>query len=289
MANAFLDVGVSGNGNFPTVSNGLYFTIGLGTSLWDNGVNPPFSVDQWIMNPDNSFLTTPGGPSGYTFFMDPQENGSQSGDGNTYCYAPTSGYKRGSTSSPLQAYAPTRTGFGISDYTLLNPTNGTAQVVATCVGRHLDGGGAADQAVSGAIVDTTITLTFASNASLTGGGGLNFNSLPTIAVTSSPCGTSGFTFSIADGALPAGLHLNSSTGAITGTPTESGPYAFTVSADKVSTSAYCWGSVDYEGYVWIGEGVMTIAGRSNGPISVSAVPRWAIHRFALKSRNEERS
>ncbi len=292
MANAFLDVGVSGTGDYPTVANGLYFTLTLGEALWDNGVNPPFSVDQWIVNPDNSLLVSPSGPSGYSFKMDPQESGSQSGDGLTYCYVSSTGYKRGSTGSPAQAYAPTRDSLIISDYTILGgtgPYNGRCDLPAMCVGRHLDGGSTMDQAVTGALVPSTISLSFAANATMVGGGGLNFNSLPTVSVSASGCGTSGFTFSIASGALPAGLHLNASTGAITGTPTASGPYAFTVSADKVSTSAYCWGSVDYSGYVWVAEGTMTITGRSNGPISVDATPLWAIHRFALKTRNEERS
>ena len=38
------------------------------------------------------------------------------------------------------------------------------------------------------------------------------------------------TYSVSAGALPAGLTLNPTTGAITGTPTSSGPYSFTVSA-----------------------------------------------------------
>jgi hypothetical protein len=41
-------------------------------------------------------------------------------------------------------------------------------------------------------------------------------------------GTAPFTFSISSGALPTGLSINSSTGAITGTPTTAGVYAFTV-------------------------------------------------------------
>jgi len=40
-------------------------------------------------------------------------------------------------------------------------------------------------------------------------------------------GAGGYVFSIASGALPAGLTLNASTGAITGTPTASGTSSFT--------------------------------------------------------------
>ena len=42
-------------------------------------------------------------------------------------------------------------------------------------------------------------------------------------------GTPGYTFSITSGSLPPGLVLNPTTGAITGTPTNSGTYAFTAS------------------------------------------------------------
>jgi YVTN family beta-propeller protein len=54
--------------------------------------------------------------------------------------------------------------------------------------------------------------------------GVPFNS-PAIAVTG---GTQPYTFSVATGSLPAGLTLNTSTGAITGTPTATG--AFTIQA-----------------------------------------------------------
>ena len=43
-------------------------------------------------------------------------------------------------------------------------------------------------------------------------------------------GTPGYTWSITSGSLPAGLTLNSSTGAISGTPTAPGVYSFTVQA-----------------------------------------------------------
>lgn len=54
-------------------------------------------------------------------------------------------------------------------------------------------------------------------------------------------GTSPFTFSLAAGSLPAGLSLNSSTGAITGTPTAAGSYSFTIQANNAvgsDTQAY---------------------------------------------------
>jgi hypothetical protein len=56
-------------------------------------------------------------------------------------------------------------------------------------------------------------------------------------------GTGPYTFSIASGALPAGLTLNTSTGAVTGTPTKAGTYTFTVkvtdSKGNSATSTGC--------------------------------------------------
>lgn len=55
-------------------------------------------------------------------------------------------------------------------------------------------------------------------------------------------GAAPVTFSVSAGALPAGLSLNASTGAITGTPTTAGAYNFTVQAKdnggKTATQAY---------------------------------------------------
>jgi hypothetical protein len=49
---------------------------------------------------------------------------------------------------------------------------------------------------------------------------------------------SGVTYSIDEGALPNGLSLNSSTGAITGTPTAAGEYTFTIRAQNSDGSDY---------------------------------------------------
>lgn len=58
-------------------------------------------------------------------------------------------------------------------------------------------------------------------------------------------GTTPMTFSVTTGSLPAGLTLNTSTGAITGTPSSSGTYSFTIQATNAlgSTSQSYTGTV----------------------------------------------
>ncbi|HEX8679077.1 MAG TPA: LamG-like jellyroll fold domain-containing protein, partial [Chthoniobacterales bacterium] len=58
-------------------------------------------------------------------------------------------------------------------------------------------------------------------------------------------GSGTYTYSVSSGALPPGLTLNASTGAISGTPTttNASPYSFTITATDASTT--CTGSRDY--------------------------------------------
>ncbi|MEP7342576.1 MAG: putative Ig domain-containing protein, partial [Acidobacteriota bacterium] len=58
-------------------------------------------------------------------------------------------------------------------------------------------------------------------------------------VAGSPAGT--YNYSVTSGALPTGLTLNASTGAITGTPTTTGSFNFTITA----TAGSCSGSLTY--------------------------------------------
>jgi hypothetical protein len=55
-----------------------------------------------------------------------------------------------------------------------------------------------------------------------------------------------YTFAVTDGALPAGLSIASSTGAITGTPTAEGTYAFTITATDGSSKT---GARSYGGLI----------------------------------------
>jgi N-acetylneuraminic acid mutarotase len=55
-------------------------------------------------------------------------------------------------------------------------------------------------------------------------------------------GTAPYTFAVTTGALPTGLSLNPSTGAITGTPTATGPFSFTITATDANL---CTGATAY--------------------------------------------
>ena len=67
-------------------------------------------------------------------------------------------------------------------------------------------------------------------------------------------GVAPYTYSVSGGSLPAGLALNPSTGAITGTPTTSGPATFTI---RAADSAGNFGSQTYT--VNIGTASLTVS------------------------------
>jgi hypothetical protein len=292
MALRFVDsgVGISGNGEYPPVNPGVsYFTLTPGQIQWDNGVNPPFYVDQLIVEPSSGFLVAPAPPCGYAFTMFPQEQGSLIGDGNDYMFAAASGYKVGSLSTGFTAYNSPRQALSISDFSLFH--YGSATLPMVTIGTHQDGGGPIDQATAGCLGTCTVVVTWPQTLTLPGGGALNFNSLPTLTPSGGVCGAGGYTFAITAGALPNGLALNTGTGAITGTPTiaANGFYSFTVGAQKTSGSSYCWGSVDFAGYVWTADGGVLVGGSAVGPIYINAVRQWEIHRMDIKRRKEQTS
>lgn len=91
--------------------------------------------------------------------------------------------------------------------------------------------GSASQAYSGTVSATAVapTVTTTTLSSMVQG--------TAFAQTLSATGTSPITWSISGGVLPSGLNLNSSTGAITGTPTGTGAYSFTVQASNAAGAA----------------------------------------------------
>ncbi len=92
--------------------------------------------------------------------------------------------------------------------------------------------------------------------------------------------TGAFSFAVTSGALPIGLMLNAATGAITGTPTQSGSFSFTITA----TGAECSGSRGYT--IAIGCPVITLAALSNTTVgagyagSVAASPN-GVYSYSL--------
>ncbi len=79
------------------------------------------------------------------------------------------------------------------------------------------------------------TIVFSpSNATLTAG---TYGTAGYSAAITASGGTGSYTYALAGGSLPAGLSLNTASGAITGTPTAAGAYTFTISAKDSSTGA----------------------------------------------------
>jgi len=89
------------------------------------------------------------------------------------------------------------------------------------------------------------------------------------AALSASGGTAPYTFSIVGGALPAGMTLNSG-GTLSGTPTNAGPYAFTVQASDSSTGVGPFnGTRSYSGTVQPGIPVLNPATLPNGAIGAA--------------------
>jgi CSLREA domain-containing protein len=73
-------------------------------------------------------------------------------------------------------------------------------------------------------------------------------------------GTAPYTYSVNGGALPQGLTLNSISGLLSGTPTQAGPYSFSVSAKDSSTGSGPYtGSQTYSGSVNMATATVTVA------------------------------
>ena len=109
----------------------------------------------------------------------------------------------------------------------------------------------ATYSASGATGSATVTATAVADSTKAAPVSIIVTSLPSFTTTTLPAATVGsaysqavsvtggagtLTYSISTGALPAGLNLNSSTGAITGTPTASGTANFTLKVTDSSTA-----------------------------------------------------
>ncbi|MBI3759722.1 MAG: putative Ig domain-containing protein, partial [Deltaproteobacteria bacterium] len=78
--------------------------------------------------------------------------------------------------------------------------------------------------------------------------------------------TAAYSFTVSNGALPTGLTLNSATGLLSGTPTQSGTFTFTVRATGFGT---CTGATQY---------TLVISANCQ-PISLPALPNGTVGRF----------
>lgn len=117
--------------------------------------------------------------------------------------------------------------------------------------RATNSAGYADQAFAGTVSGAAPTITTTSLNSISQGA----------AFTQTPAasGTTPFTWTVPTGSLPAGLSLNSSTGNISGTPTGTGAYSFTVRA----TNPYGYGEQAYSGTVAPGTPVISTSALSS--------------------------
>ena len=143
-----------------------------------------------------------------------------SGGTATYSYAVTAGALPAglSLNGSTGAITGTPTAAGAFNFTI------TATDSTTGTGSPFTG----SRAYSLTINSPTVTL---APSSLTAGTvGTAFNQ----SVTASG-GTATYSYAVTSGSLPAGLSLNTSTGAITGTPTAGGPFNFTITATDSST------------------------------------------------------
>src|SRR5262249_48625575 len=149
-----------------------------------------------------------------------------------------SGVSPGEVGVPFSSPAPSVTG-GVSPFTFsvatgtlpaglsLNASTGAITGTPTAAGAFT----IQVKDTNGAVAATTCSVTINPPPTLacpttgtSGTVGLPFSS-PAPSVNG---GTSPFTFSVATGTLPAGLSLNASTGAVTGTPTAAGSFTIQV-------------------------------------------------------------
>jgi CSLREA domain-containing protein len=115
------------------------------------------------------------------------------------------------------------------------------------------GANSATQAYMLAVSAATITLAPATLPALTVGTAVSSS------ITASG-GTAPYNYSVTSGALPQGLTLNSTSGLLSGTPTQAGPYSFSVSAkDSSMGSGPYTGSQTYSGTVSMATATVTVA------------------------------
>jgi hypothetical protein len=128
---------------------------------------------------------------------------------------------------------------GMPSWLTLNATTGVLSGTPTTTGSSTFSISAADSKNAGVTGSQTYTLVVNAASSLT----VSPSTLPSatanssFSATFSATGGSGtYTFAVTSGSLPSGLTLNTSTGALSGTPTTAGSSTFTITASDSKTS-----------------------------------------------------
>ncbi|MBB4105838.1 beta strand repeat-containing protein [Allorhizobium borbori] len=199
----------AGNASFSITATDTYDAIGVAAYSISTAVQAPAAGNVGATVAANSVANTialnlPGGAATAVAIATSPAHGAATASGTSITYTPTSGY----SGSDSFTYTATNTS-GTS-----NPATVTITVLAP-------------------------TLTFSPAAGALTNGAVGTAYSQTLAASG---GTAPYTYAVTSGSLPAGLSLNTSTGAISGTPTTAGNASFSITAtdtyDAIGVAAY---------------------------------------------------
>ena len=192
----------------PTGSGAYNFTVQVSNAFGTNTKEFAGSIAANIVAPDITTTSLGSLTQGVTFSLTLGRTGS-----TPITWAVTSGALPAGLSLNTSTGAVTGTPTGTGAYNVtISATNSAGSDSQTFTGTVAAPSGTAPNITTTALNTLTKGVVFAQ----------------TIACT----GTTPITFSVVTGSLPAGLSLNTSTGAVTGTPTADGPYTFIIRASN---------------------------------------------------------